>query len=267
MQYRSTLESLVDGSFPYELLQSLISEDEISHFKALNGEGAFRCRLVGCEKRWAGFDTARERDLHERTHKQRFRCLETGCLVVFPSRKALRRHRREYHVKECQWVVHPERGHEGEATQLARASSGAASAEVEPDYTKPWYMSPNRGAVCRHAAKLAAEATKAELAGILERMPPTLKDELAFGEINPLEYHFRTIAVREFCRNRGRTTRLVKNTVLTSRWEDEANDEIDATLAVVLKPILTNPAPDSISTQNWDDDVGRLWREVGSGSI
>jgi len=261
MQYRSTVESLVDGSFPYELLLSQTSEDEISRFRALNGEGAFRCRLVGCEKGWTGFDIARERNLHERTHGQRFRCLEAGCLVEFPSREALRRHRRQYHVKEGQWIVRWKRGPDGDPThQLAGTSSVQASAEARPDYTKPWYMASNREAICYHATTLAAEATKVELTGILERMSPTLKEELAVEEINPLEYHFRTIAVREFCRKQGRPMRLLKNTSMISRLEDEASDDIDTSLAAVLEPILTNPAVDPISAQSWDDDVGNLWK-------
>ena len=123
---------------------------------------------------------------------------------------------------------------------------------------------------------MAAETPKAEFIGILERISRRRKEGLASEDFNPLEYHFRTIATREFCRiqekklktievetgrAKGKVTQLVKNTAFSPRLEDDAKDDIDASLSIMLQHIVSNPAEEAISAEIWADDVRRLWRE------
>jgi hypothetical protein len=266
---------LLDGSFPYEILEKEVNAREIEAFKSRNSDAAYLCHWIGCIRAWTGFATTEERELHETSHKQQFRCKEPGCFINFSSRQALRKHKREYHIKEGDWVlprtVEPE--------LMNGATVGIATESVKglsPDYDKPWYRAPNPDIIAQRAIKLAAGTSKTELQGIVERMGQALENKLKDELIEPLAYHFRKIAVKEFrvvqdesmkksqvdgtpTGAERRLKLLIKNTVLQARLEAEAEAEIDASVDVVVDMILSRPTQDHGTSANWNDDVSHLW--------
>jgi hypothetical protein len=152
-------------------------------------------------------------------------------------------------------------------------------ADLVYNFGSPWYKSPNLDKICQNACRSAAGTPKAELLGILERMSPKLKEKLSADFIDPLQYHFRKIAIKEFrilqeketnvpetlpadSQRAARSVRLrpmIKNTVFVAHLEAEAGDDIDASLSDVLDVILSGPDKEMELAGGWGDDVGRLW--------
>jgi hypothetical protein len=116
-------------------------------------------------------------------------------------------------------------------------------------------------------------------------MSPKLKGELDTKFVNPLEYHFRKVAIREFrhlqdeeikkiaiaveggleINNPGivsmlRPNPMVKNTVYRAHLEAEAGNDIDASLSTILEQILARPLLDRTEVRDWSDGVSNLWR-------
>ena len=63
--------------------------------------GAFVCRYPYCLRATWGFDSPKQRDAHEATHEQKFRCAYTSCVSFstgFATRRALKRHNETYHT-------------------------------------------------------------------------------------------------------------------------------------------------------------------------
>lgn len=279
LQYHSILESLIDGSLSEDIVVGLVSKHEMAEFMNRNRDVAYRCHWVGCARAWTGFCTPEERELHERSHKQQYRCKEPGCLLTFGSRQALRKHKRDYHTKESDWVLPKKRVAElVEGDVNERPIDLVEKIGLHYKFDSPWYRSPNLDMIRQNACKLAAETPKPELLGILERMPPRLKEQLSTDYIDPLQYHFRKSAIKEFRSlqeeetnkyaklpaggqrgMRPRLTPMIKNTVFIAHLEAEAGDDIDASLSNVLDVILTRPAQDPELAEGWGDDVGRLW--------
>lgn len=271
LQYHSILESLLQGSMPFHAVANLVSKPEIEAFMGRHSGSAFRCHWVGCIRAWTGFSSLEEREHHERSHKQQYRCKELGCLLVFGSRQALRKHKRDYHTKEGDWILPKKRIIELVEEDIIQMPEGLVEGgELSPRFDYPWYKSPNLDLIRQNACKLAAKAQKSDLDGILERMAPKLKKELSAEFIKPLEYHFRKIAIRDFrslqeeavdkmasnsrfaAGQPGLRPPLVKNTVFVRHLEAEAAEDIDATLCVVLSRIFE-------MAEGENDDVGLLW--------
>ena len=281
LQHHSILESLIDGSLSEDVVTGLVSKHEIAEFKKRNSEAAYRCHWVGCARAWTGFCTPEERELHERSHKQQYRCKEPGCLLIFGSRPALRKHKRDYHTKESDWVVPKKRVIELVEDDVVKTPTGLVeNVNLHCRFDYPWYRSPNLDVICQNACKLAADTTKSELLGILERMSPRLKEELSKDSINPLEYHFRKMAIKDFrslqeeemnkiitntrpaggqLGTRPGLRPMIKNTVFVAHLEAEAGDDIDASLCKVLDMILSQPSQELELAGGWAGDVGHLW--------
>jgi hypothetical protein len=279
LQYHSILESLIDGSLSEDVVTGLVSKHEIAEFINRNSEAAYRCHWVGCARAWTGFCAPEERELHERSHKQQYRCKELGCLLTFGSRQALRQHKRDYHTKESDWVLPKKRVAELlEDGIVERPVDLFEKSDLHYSFDSPWYRSPNLDIIRQNALRLAAETPKPELRGILERMSPRLKEQLNADSIDPLQYHFRRIAIKDFCslqeeeRNKymmlladgQRVMRpglipMIKNTVFIAHLEAEAGDDIDASLSNVLDVILSRPEQELELAGGWGDDVGHFW--------
>jgi hypothetical protein len=282
LQYHSILESLLDGSLSEDVVAGLVSKQEIEEFMNRNSETAYRCHWVGCARAWSGFSTLEERELHERSHKQQYRCKEPGCLLIFGSRHALRKHKRDYHTEESDWVLPKKRLIElVEDDEHETSTDLVENVDLHPRFDYPWYRSPNLDVIRQTACRLAAKTPKLELLGILERMSPRLQEQLSQDSINPLEYHFRKIAIKDFRMlqeeemNKTMTSvgpaggsggmrpglrPIIKNTVFIAYLEAEAGDDIDASLCTVLDMILSRPAEELELAEGWADDVGGLWR-------
>jgi hypothetical protein len=264
LQYHSILESLIDGSLSEAAVAGLVSKHEIAEFINRNSKAAYRCHWVGCARAWTGFCTPEERELHERSHKQQYRCKEPGCLLTFGSRQALRKHKRDYHTKESDWVLPKKRVAELVGDDVVeRPIDVVEEIDLHYRFDSPWYRSPNLDMIRQNACRLAAETSKPELRGILERMSPRLKEQLSTDSIDPLQYHFRKIAIRDFCslqeEVRPGLTPMIKNTVFIAHLEAEAGDDIDASLSNVLDVVLSQPEQELELAGGWGDDVSRLW--------
>jgi hypothetical protein len=279
LQYHSILESLIDGSLSKDVVTGLVSEHEIAEFINRNSEGAYRCHWVGCTRAWTGFCTPEERELHERSHKQQYRCKEPGCLLTFGSRQALRKHKRDYHTKESDRVLPEKRVAElVEGDVVERPIDLVEKIDFHYRFDSPWYRSPNLDMIRQNACRLAAETPKPELLGILERMSPRLKEQLSTDSIDPLQYHFRKIVIKDFRRLQEEEANryvmlladgqqgmrpglkpMIKNTIYIAHLEAEAGDDIDASLSNVLNVIVSRPTQELELEGGWGVDVGRLW--------
>jgi hypothetical protein len=126
--------------------------------------------------------------------------------------------------------------------------------------------------ICQRAVKLAARTSKGELQGIVERMSQTLKDKLKEELMEPLAYHFRQIAAKEFRAMQdesmkesqvdGGTTEaerrvklLFKNTIFQARLEAEAEAVVDASVDIMVDMVLSRSPKDDETAGNWNDDV------------
>jgi len=274
--YRTIFESLLDGSFVYDDLSTRLSTRDIEEFKARHSDTAYLCHWAGCIRASTGFRTTAERIQHERYHRQQFRCKERGCLIGFSSRQALRRHIREYHVTEENWVlpdfveIEPPNG-----TTVTAATDFTQA--ILPDYDAPWYVSPNIELIRRRAVELAKGTSKMEMEGILGRIGQTLMDKLAEESVEPLAYHFRKMAQKEFHvkqaevmnnrRDVGRSAgpgtigkrALVKNTLKQARLEAEAELDVDYSISVVVDEVLPQVAQEDEADGDSDYDLGHLW--------
>jgi hypothetical protein len=279
LQYHSILESLIDGSLSEDAVAGLVSSHEIAEFINRNRQAAYRCRWIGCARSWTGFCAPEERELHERSHKQQYRCKEPGCLLTCGSRQALRKHKRDYHTKEGDWVLPKKRVAElVEHDIVERSIESFEEIDLHYRFDSPWYRAPNLDMIRQNACSLAAKTPKQELRGIMERMSPRLKEQLSTDSIEPLQYHFRKIAIRDFLRLqeeeankcvmlladgqrwvRPGLTPMIKNTVFVAHLEAEAGDDIDASLSNVLDVVLSQPEQELELAEGWDDDVSRFW--------
>lgn len=79
-----------------------VNSDYVHKFKIRHGKSAFLCRWSGCIRASAGFQSTVEREKHETTHTQRFRCSDPSCDFAhngFSFRQALRKHILKYHTR------------------------------------------------------------------------------------------------------------------------------------------------------------------------
>ena len=82
--------------------QTMITLEDIQKFKIRHSQSAYLCRWSGCLWASAGFASTAEREKHETTHKQQFRCSDPSCDFAnngFASRHALRKHNLKYHTR------------------------------------------------------------------------------------------------------------------------------------------------------------------------
>jgi hypothetical protein len=196
--------------------------------------------------------------------------------LTFGSRQALRKHKRDYHTKESDWVLPKKRVAELVGDDVVeRPIDVVEEIDLHYKFDSPWYRSPNLDMIRQNACRLAAETPKPELRGILERMSPRLKEQLSTDSIDPLQYHFRKIAIRDFCSlqqeeankymiplaggQRWMRPGLIKNTVFIAHLESEAGDDIDASLSNVLDVVRSQPEQELELAGGWCDDVSRLW--------
>ncbi|KAI3317050.1 hypothetical protein HD806DRAFT_516144 [Xylariaceae sp. AK1471] len=269
LQYRSVLESLLDGTFLHDSTCEITLQD-IEEFRSRSQAGLYICHWVGCIRSWTGFDSAEEREQHEASHKQRYRCRESGCGISFTSRQNFRRHVFEYHIKEKDIILkrkaRPTEDTEGEQQHYMRIPPSGSEA---PDYLSHWYSGSNIDFIKQEASLLALQSSKSVLEGILERMSDALKEKLKQEEIEPLSYHFRKSAVKEFRAKQDevlqrenqsvRRKLLVKNTVFHARLEEEASVSIDACLGKIIDIIITRSQPEQTETNDPNVDVSHFW--------
>jgi hypothetical protein len=82
--------------------QMTVTSEDVQKFKIRHGKSAYLCRWSGCVWASAGFQSTAEREKHETTHKQQFRCSDPSCDFAsngFASRHALRKHNLKYHTR------------------------------------------------------------------------------------------------------------------------------------------------------------------------
>lgn len=143
-------------------------------------------------------------------------------------------------------------------------------------YDLYWHRPPNIDLIRHNACRLAAASSKEDLLGILERMSPRLKEELRENQIEPLGYHFRKIAIKEFCSLQQEATEkssisgghggagfrpnfMLKNTVMLGRLQAAAEDDVDASVSAIIDLIRALPTPKKESVEGWDKDLSYLW--------
>jgi hypothetical protein len=290
LRYRTIFESLLDGSFPHDDLSMSLSASEIEEFKVRHSDTGYLCHWAGCMRASTGFRTAAERLQHESSHTQQFRCKELGCLIGFTSRQALRRHHREYHVTEEDWVL-PDFVEIKPANGTMVNTAGDFTEAILPDYDTHWYMFPNVEVIRRRAVELAKGASKMEMQGILDRIGQTLMDKLAEESVEPLAYHFRKMAQKEFrikqvemMNNRrdagkpfnaefaaapGKAWKraFIKNTVKQARLEAEELDAefyVDDSISIVVDEVLSRVAQEDEAARDSDYDPSQLWAPASS---
>ncbi|KAI8631011.1 hypothetical protein F5Y19DRAFT_483660 [Xylariaceae sp. FL1651] len=271
LRYRATLESLLDGTFPIDSLTGRINSHEMRDFKCRQGS-PYLCHWTGCIRSWAGFDNADERNHHEASHQQSYRCREQGCGIVFASQQQLRIHKRSYHMQESDWVIKRKKRSLEVTNGDHRCSDNELEEQLTPDYLIHWYRGSNIDFIRQKATSLALRTTESELQGILERMTQGLKDQLNREQIEPLAYHFWRAAVKDFKANeqdalqgdttlnqKTQTRRLLKNCILQKRLEGEAIADIDASVSVAVDMIIASEEPECASTEDPNTDLSYLW--------
>lgn len=77
--------------------------DKLAGFQETHKDFAYTCRLGGCRRQAAGFETEKLRDQHEEAHRSLLRCEVDGCQYPpFSSMNAFRRHVRNLHTEKRQ---------------------------------------------------------------------------------------------------------------------------------------------------------------------
>ncbi|KAJ8131632.1 hypothetical protein O1611_g1993 [Lasiodiplodia mahajangana] len=272
LRYREILESLLDGTFPSHSLAGRITNSEISDFRLRSQGSSYLCHWTGCIRSWIGFDNADERNQHEASHKQSYRCREQGCGIIFASQKQLRSHKRSWHMKETDWVIKRKNRHPELTEDTHQTSDYQEEEQLTPNYLMHWYRGSNVDFIRQKATNMALRTAKSELYGILERMTQGLKEQLSREEVEPLAYHFRKAVVKDFKANqvdelRGDATpnqtvptrRLVKNLPFQTRLEAEAAVDIDASISVAIDMIIASEEPERTFTEDPNTDLGHLW--------
>jgi len=97
--YQSTLESLLDPQAPISF--PAISLNTLKVFAEIYGHSAFNCRYQHCSRATEGFQTSKQRDSHEATHRRKLRCQYPSCVdfsTGFTTPSALKRHNKKYHT-------------------------------------------------------------------------------------------------------------------------------------------------------------------------
>ncbi|KAF0325302.1 hypothetical protein GQ607_007336, partial [Colletotrichum asianum] len=268
LKYSSLLESLLNNNAALDAYKSSLTTTELREFKQRHAQGAFKCRWAGCTQGWFGFKSERERDDHERSHKPHFRCSDPDCLLVFDSKRALRNHKLQYHVKESDWVWRQGTNLEQDATPEQQAIGAYVSVPLgEPKFKQPWHTSPNFEIVRQNACELANKTQRRELVGILERMTQPMKDELKRDKKEPLEYHFRKKAIGDFrqlqdeemakrtavCEPHdtrpAKVRKMIKNTARVER----AEERIDSSLSEVIEIVKRRPELNPEAEGKWTD--------------
>ncbi|KAK1728199.1 uncharacterized protein BDZ83DRAFT_649044 [Colletotrichum acutatum] len=268
LKYSSILESLLNNDPSLEAYKALVSANDWKEFGKRHAHGAYRCRWAGCTQGWSGFQSERERDNHEKSHKPQFRCSDLDCLIAFDSKGALRNHRRQYHVQENDWTLQagakPENGTIPEQQMTDAYVSVPLS---EPEFEQPWHISPNFEIIRQNACELADKTQKRELVGILERMPGPVKDELRREKTEPLEYHFRKKAIGDFrqlqdeemvkrktaSESTGARPAKVRKMMKNTARVELAEKKIDSSLSEVLENVKARTEVNPEAGGDWTD--------------
>ncbi|KAL0782609.1 hypothetical protein CaCOL14_000515 [Colletotrichum acutatum] len=276
LKYSSILESLLNNDPSLEAYKALVSANDWKEFGKRHAHGAYRCRWAGCTQGWSGFQSERERDNHEKSHKPQFRCSDLDCLIAFDSKGALRNHRRQYHVQENDWTLQagakPENGTIPEQQMTDAYVSVPLS---EPEFEQPWHISPNFEIIRQNACELADKTQKRELVGILERMPGPVKDELRREKTEPLEYHFRKKAIGDFrqlqdeemvkrktaSESTGARPAKVRKMMKNTAKVELAEKKIDSSLSEVLENVKARTEVNPEAGGDWTDGVSHLWKD------
>jgi len=77
-----------------------ISEATLREFREIFGPSAYICRYLHCARATDGFDSMKQREIHEATHQRKFRCAHPSCAYFssgFATRGALNKHNERYH--------------------------------------------------------------------------------------------------------------------------------------------------------------------------
>ncbi|KAI3339447.1 hypothetical protein F4824DRAFT_498134 [Ustulina deusta] len=133
-----------------------------------------------------------------------YRCREQGCGIVFASQQQLRTHKREYHLNETDWVIKRKNRPSESTNDEHEHPDNQLEEQLTPAYLMHWHRGSNINFIRQKATAMVLRTTKSELHGIIERMTQGLKDQLSREQIEPLPYHFRRAAVKDFKANQGR---------------------------------------------------------------
>ena len=98
--FQEIVEELLSDPLPTAIDGSLTTKAKIFEFRVKYGTAPYKCRRVQCERAISGFISTDEREKHERSHKERFRCPELTCEFAtdgFTSRQPLVNHLKKYH--------------------------------------------------------------------------------------------------------------------------------------------------------------------------
>ncbi|KAK1463675.1 NACHT domain-containing protein [Colletotrichum cuscutae] len=243
LKYGSILESLLNNDQSLEAYKSLVSANDWKEFGKRHAYGAYRCRWAGCTQGWSGFQSERERDNHEKSHKPQYGCSDLDCLMAFDSKGALRNHRRQYHVQENDWTLQAG----------AKSENGAIPEQLMTD--------------AYNACELADKTQKRELVGILERMPGSMKEDLRREKTEPLEYHFRKKAIGDFrqlqdeemakrktaSESTGARPAKVRKMMKNTARVELAEKKIDSSLSEVLENVKARAEVNPEAGGDWTD--------------
>ncbi|KAL9622931.1 MAG: hypothetical protein Q9160_002649 [Pyrenula sp. 1 TL-2023] len=224
----------------------------------------------GLRKHTSGISSSdAERVEHEAAHRTRFRCWD--CKDTFTSRGALTKHRRTYHVKEDDWVIRELKEARSSKRPLSDKQAIAGTTRPEPDCTEPWWTPLNVEFIRACAITLLLASSKEDLKGIRDRMSATLVEDLARDEIDPIPYHFRKVAEKEFLKQSeskklrpSKKRRLVKNHLLVARREEEARIraecDIDDSITIAVNQVMERSSEeDERAHRLRDHDLEALW--------
>src|SRR5690554_2178448 len=83
------------------MLGNLTNDALVKKLRTLYGKKLYKCRHPGCGTVASeGFDSIAERQTHEDRHERPYGCSVEGCtLDTHPSRQALQRHMKLYHIE------------------------------------------------------------------------------------------------------------------------------------------------------------------------
>ncbi|KAK1458952.1 NACHT domain-containing protein [Colletotrichum melonis] len=276
LKYSSILESLLNNDQSLEAYKSLVSANDWKEFGKRHAYGAYRCRWAGCTQGWSGFQSERERDNHEKSHKPQYRCSDLDCLMAFDSKGALTSHRRDYHVQENGWTLQAGAKSENGAIPEQLMTDAYVSVPLgEPEFEQPWHISPNFEIIRQNACELADKTQKRELVGILERMPGSMKEDLRREKTEPLEYHFRKKAIGDFrqlqdeemakrktaSESTGARPAKVRKMMKNTARVELAEKKIDFSLSEVLENVKARAEVNPEAGGDWTDGVSHLWKD------
>ena len=102
-QVLSRYQAILRNLLPKQIVTG-VSFDMLARFQKTHRDFAYTCRLGGCRRQVAGFETESLREQHEETHRSFFRCDAFGCQYPsFPSKSSLKRHVRDVHTGKRQY--------------------------------------------------------------------------------------------------------------------------------------------------------------------